>query len=38
MIQGYSAAALGKGLELYACLDPQLPLRLLGIVRASGKS
>jgi len=30
VIQGYSAAALGKGLELYACLDPQLPLRLLG--------
>ncbi|QEK94868.1 response regulator [Achromobacter insolitus] len=30
VIQGYSAAALAKGLELYACLDPQLPLRLQG--------
>ncbi len=30
VVQGYSASALGKGLELYACLDPQLPLRLLG--------
>ncbi|MFJ4391011.1 ATP-binding protein [Pseudomonas soli] len=30
VIQGYSAAALGKGLQLHACLDPKLPLRLQG--------
>ncbi len=32
VIQGYSAAATGKGLQLYACLDPQLPERLIGDV------
>lgn len=30
VVQGYGAAALGKGLQLHACLDPALPLRLLG--------
>ncbi len=32
IIQGYAAAAQGKGLQLYACLDPQLPERLIGDV------
>jgi two-component system capsular synthesis sensor histidine kinase RcsC len=32
VIQGYAAAALGKGLQLYACFDPQLPERLIGDV------
>jgi two-component system capsular synthesis sensor histidine kinase RcsC len=30
VIQGYAAAARGKGLQLYACLDPQLPERVIG--------
>ncbi|MEG0861440.1 MAG: ATP-binding protein [Pseudomonas sp.] len=32
VIQGYSAAATSKGLQLYACLDPHLPERLIGDV------
>ncbi|XVO90121.1 ATP-binding protein [Pseudomonas palleroniana] len=32
IIQGYAAAAQGKGLQLYACLDPKLPERLIGDV------
>jgi len=30
VVQGYAAAAQSKGLQLYACLDPQLPGRLIG--------
>ncbi|QBR29278.1 MULTISPECIES: response regulator [Pseudomonas] len=30
VVQGYAAAAQNKGLQLYACLDPQLPDRLMG--------
>ncbi|MEG2981737.1 MAG: ATP-binding protein, partial [Stenotrophomonas sp.] len=30
VVQSYSAAAMGKGLQLYACLDPHLPERLIG--------
>ncbi len=30
VIQGYSAAAKSKGLQLYSCLDPRLPERLVG--------
>ncbi|BDB20478.1 hypothetical protein cym2001_38430 [Pseudomonas sp. CYM-20-01] len=30
VVQGYAAAAQSKGLQLYACLDPQLPSRLIG--------
>lgn len=30
VIQSYSAAARNKGLQLYSCLDPHLPYRLLG--------
>jgi len=30
VVQGYAAAAHSKGLQLYACLDPQLPRRLIG--------
>ncbi|WP_405123311.1 ATP-binding protein [Pseudomonas sp. M20] len=32
VVQGYAAAAQSKGLQLYACLDPQLPECLLGDV------
>ncbi|NYH11654.1 ATP-binding protein [Pseudomonas moraviensis] len=32
VIQGYAAAAQSKGLQLYACLDPQLPDRVIGDV------
>jgi two-component system capsular synthesis sensor histidine kinase RcsC len=32
VVQGYAAAAQSKGLQLYACLDPQLPDRLTGDV------
>ncbi|MHC8300818.1 response regulator [Pseudomonas sp. ZS1P83] len=32
VIHAYSAAAIGKGLQLYACLDPHLPERLIGDV------
>ncbi|EJM56735.1 signal transduction histidine kinase [Pseudomonas sp. GM49] len=32
VVQGYAAAAQSKGLQLYACLDPQLPDRLMGDV------
>ena len=32
VVQGYAAAAQSKGLQLYACLDPQLPERLMGDV------
>ncbi|MFC6298136.1 response regulator [Pseudomonas sp. CCM 7893] len=32
VIHAYSAAAMSKGLQLYACLDPQLPKRLIGDV------
>lgn len=32
IIQGYAAAAMGKGLQLYACFDPKLPERLMGDV------
>ncbi|MBK5528734.1 response regulator [Pseudomonas sp. TH08] len=32
VVQGYAAAAQSKGLQLYACLDPQLPERLIGDV------
>ncbi len=32
VIQGYSAAARSKGLQLYSCLDPQLPEHLIGDV------
>ncbi len=32
IIQGYAAAAMGKGLQLYACFDPKLPERLIGDV------
>ncbi|WLH88355.1 ATP-binding protein [Pseudomonas sp. FP453] len=31
-VQGYAAAAHSKGLQLYACLDPHLPERLIGDV------
>lgn len=30
VVQGYAAAAQSKGLQLYACLDPQTPERLIG--------
>lgn len=30
VVQGYAAAAQSKDLQLYACLDPQLPQRLIG--------
>ncbi|CAM3861048.1 ATP-binding protein [Pseudomonas wadenswilerensis] len=30
VIQSYAAAARSKGLQLYACLDPQLPERVIG--------
>lgn len=30
VMQGYSAAAISKGLQFYACVDPQLPERLIG--------
>jgi two-component system capsular synthesis sensor histidine kinase RcsC len=32
VVQGYAAAAQSKGLQLYACLDSQLPNRLIGDV------
>jgi len=32
VIQSYSAAATGKGLQLYSCLDPRLPEHLIGDV------
>ncbi|MNJ18128.1 Sensor histidine kinase RcsC [compost metagenome] len=32
VVQGYAAAARSKGLQLYACLDPQLPDCLVGDV------
>jgi len=32
VIQSYSAAAISKGLQLYTCLDPHLPERLIGDV------
>ncbi|MQA54459.1 ATP-binding protein [Pseudomonas piscis] len=32
LIQSYAAAARAKGLQLYACVDPQLPEALLGDV------
>jgi two-component system capsular synthesis sensor histidine kinase RcsC len=32
VVQGYAAAAQSKGLQLYACLDPQLPERVIGDV------
>lgn len=32
VVQGYAAAAQSKGLQLYACLDPQLPEHLKGDV------
>ncbi|EPN6727965.1 ATP-binding protein [Pseudomonas sp. GD03817] len=32
VVQNYSAAATSKGLQLYACLDPHLPERLIGDV------
>ena len=32
VIQGYSAAAGSKGLQLYSCLDPRLPEHLIGDV------
>ncbi|UOB22173.1 ATP-binding protein [Pseudomonas orientalis] len=32
VIQGYAAAAQGKGLELYAVIDPKLPERVIGDV------
>ncbi|WP_350022733.1 ATP-binding protein [Pseudomonas protegens] len=32
IIQGYAAAAQAKGLQFYACVDPQLPEILLGDV------
>ena len=32
VVQGYAAAALSKQLQLYACLDPLLPDRLIGDV------
>lgn len=32
VIQGYAAAAQGKHLQLYACMDPRMPERLLGDV------
>ncbi|NNA56109.1 ATP-binding protein [Pseudomonas koreensis] len=31
-IQGYAAAAQSKGVQLYACMDPQMPERLIGDV------
>ncbi|HBO1218309.1 TPA: response regulator [Pseudomonas aeruginosa] len=31
-IQGYSAAARSKGLQLYSCLDPRLPEHVIGDV------
>lgn len=30
VIQGYTAAAQSKGLQLYTCFDPQLPERVIG--------
>ncbi|EJN21110.1 ATP-binding protein [Pseudomonas sp. GM80] len=30
VVQGYAAAAQSKGLQLYSCLDPQTPERLIG--------
>ncbi|CAI8823429.1 MULTISPECIES: ATP-binding protein [Pseudomonas] len=30
VVQGYAAAAQSKGLQLYACFDPQLPDSLIG--------
>ena len=38
VVQGYAAAAQSKGLQLYACLDPQLPEPLLGISADCGRS
>ena len=32
VVQGYAAAAQSKGLQLYACFDPQLPDSLVGDV------
>lgn len=32
VVQGYSAAARSKGLQLYSCLDPRLPEHLIGDV------
>ena len=32
LVQSYAAAARAKGLQLYACIDPQLPEMLLGDV------
>lgn len=32
VVQGYAAAAQSKGLQLFACLDPQLPDRVRGDV------
>ena len=32
VVQSYSAAARNKGLQLYGCLDPHLPERLIGDV------
>jgi len=32
LVQGYAAAAQRKGLQLYACLDPQLPDAVIGDV------
>ena len=32
VIQGYAAAARGKGLDLYAVIDPKLPERVIGDV------
>ncbi|UMZ14867.1 response regulator [Pseudomonas sp. MPFS] len=32
IVQGYAAAAQAKGLQLYACIDPQLPELLVGDV------
>ncbi len=32
VIQGYTGAAQGKGLQLFACIDPQLPDLVLGDV------
>ena len=38
VVQGYAAAAQSKGLQLYACLDPQLPEPLLGMSADCGRS
>lgn len=32
VIQGYAAAAHSKGLQLYTCIDPQIPERVIGDV------